>query len=112
MLPKYRKPIHPGEILSEEFLEPLGLSQEEFALHMGNGWTQPKVSAIVNERRGITEAIALDLADALGTTAEFWMNLQTRYDLWSERKKHKKIPLLPAMRRARSQCSSKREARE
>jgi antitoxin HigA-1 len=89
MLPKKRKPTHPGEILEQEFLIPLGLSQKRFAEHLGGSWSQPKLSAIINGRRAITEAIALDLGDALGTTPEFWLNLQAQYDLW-EAKQHRK----------------------
>lgn len=92
-------PIHPGEILLEEFLEPFGISQSDFAIHLGGSWTQPKISAIINGHRNITEAIALDFADAFGTTPEFWLNLQTRYDLWVEKEHHRKIPLLPIIRR-------------
>lgn len=91
MLPKKRKPIHPGEILLEEFLIPLGISQEQFAKHLGGTWTQPKISAIINQKRGITEAIALDFSDAFGTTPEFWLILQNRYDLWLAGRNHKKI---------------------
>lgn len=80
MLPKNRPPSHPGEILFEEFLKPLGLSQGQFAQHLGGTWTQPKVSEIINKKRRITEVIALDFADAFGTSAEFWINLQSRYD--------------------------------
>jgi len=98
MLPKKRPPTHPGEILQEEFLTPLGLSQGQFAHHLNGTWTQPKVSEIVNKKRRITEAIALDLADALGTSAEFWLNLQNRYDLWFARQEHKTIPLLPDLK--------------
>lgn len=81
MLPKYRPPTHPGEILLEEFLKPLEISQEQFAKHLDGTWTQPKVSEIINKKRRITEAIALDFSDALGTSLEFWINLQKRYDL-------------------------------
>jgi antitoxin HigA-1 len=102
MLPEKRHPIHPGEILLEEFLKPLGISQEEFSEHLGGTWTQPKVSSIINQRRNITEAIALDFADAFGTSPEFWMNLQIRYDLWHEKKKHKKIARLPAFKKRRT----------
>jgi len=101
MLPKNRTPTHPGDILLEEFLIPLELSQEDFAEHLGKTWAQPKISAIINKRRRITESIALDFADAFGTSAEFWMNLQTQYDLYNELKKHKKIPKIPALRRNR-----------
>ena len=98
MLPKNRKPAHPGEILLEEFLKPLGLSQAQFAHHLNGSWTQPKVSEIVNGRRRITEVIALDFADAFGTSPEFWLNLQYRHDLWSAQQHHKKLPLLPALK--------------
>ena len=98
MLPKNRPPTHPGEILLEEFLKPLGLSQEQFARHLDGSWTQPKISEIINKKRRITEVIALDFADALGTSAEFWLNLQTRYDLWLAKQKHEPIPLLPDLK--------------
>jgi len=94
MLPKNRPPTHPGEILFEEFLKPLGLSQEKFAGRLGGSWTQPKISEIINKKRRVTEAIALDFSDALGTSAEFWLNLQYRYDLWFAKQNHKPIPRL------------------
>ncbi|PJD95423.1 MAG: addiction module antidote protein, HigA family [Parachlamydia sp.] len=97
MLPKNRQPTHPGEILLEEFLKPFKLSQEQFARHL-NGSTQPKISEIINKKRRITEAIALDFADALGTSPEFWLNLQNRYDLWFARQNHEKIPILPELK--------------
>jgi addiction module HigA family antidote len=95
MLPRKRAPIHPGEILQEEFLKPLNISQEDFVTNLGGTWTQPKISAIIRGRRDITEAIALDFADALGTSAQFWINLQTRYDLWHEQRNTKKCPYFP-----------------
>lgn len=98
MLPKKRPPSHPGEILLEEFLIPLELSQERFAQHLGGTWTQPKVSEIINKKRRVTEAIALDFADVFGTSAEFWINLQTVYDLWYARQNHESIPLLPELK--------------
>lgn len=94
MLPKKRAPSHPGEILLEEFLKPLGLSQGEFAQHLGGSWTQPKISEIINKKRRVTEAIALDFADAFGISAEFWLNLQNRYDLWYAQQNHRVIPLI------------------
>ena len=90
MLPKYRKPIHPGEILWEEFLVPLEISQSEFVRHLGGTWTQPKLSAIIRGRRAVTEAIALDLSDALGTSPEFWTNMQVSINLWEAKKKRTK----------------------
>ncbi|MGM0506550.1 MAG: HigA family addiction module antitoxin [Bacteroidota bacterium] len=73
------QPIHPGEILREEFLNPMGYSQREFAVKIGV--THTRLNQIVQEKRSITADTALRLARALGTTAEFWMNLQARFDL-------------------------------
>jgi antitoxin HigA-1 len=75
----------------EEFLIPLGISQTEFALHLGGSWTQPKLSAIIHGKRSITEEIALDFADALGTSPEFWIGLQADTNLWEAKQKRKKI---------------------
>lgn len=72
-------PIHPGEILLTEFLEPLGISQYRAAKSLGV--PQPRISAITRGERGITADTALRLARFLGTTAEFWTNLQAHYDL-------------------------------
>lgn len=86
-MPTQRAPTHPGEILLEEFLKPLKLSQEQLVKHLGGAWTQPKLSEIINKKRQVTEAIALDFADVFGTSAEFWLNLQYNYDLWIARQK-------------------------
>lgn len=106
MLPSKRPPTHPGEILWEEFLVPMGMSQTAFVQHLGGSWTQPKLSAIINGKRGITEAIALDLADALGTSPQLWLNLQSNYNLWHAQREHEKVPRiyrrdLPARRPGR-----------
>jgi addiction module HigA family antidote len=98
MLPKNRPPTHPGEVLLEEFLRPLGLSQEQFAQHLGGSWTQPKISEIINKKRRVTEVIALDFADAVGTSAEFWLNLQNRYDLWYAKQRHMPVSRLPQLK--------------
>lgn len=79
-LPKERPPIHPGEILREEFLEPLGLTVTELAEKLDV--PRPRMSEIVNERRGVSTETALLLAKAFGTTAEFWMNAQRDRELW------------------------------
>ena len=100
MLPKNRQPTHPGEVILEEFLKPLGLSQEQLVKHLGGTWTQPKISAIINKKRSITVAIALDFADVFGTTPEFWLNLQNRYDLWIAMQEHKKLRRLPGLKAA------------
>jgi addiction module HigA family antidote len=79
MPPENNLPSHPGEILQEEFLNPLGLSQVAFAAHIGV--SIQRVNEVVRGKRGITPDTAWLLADALGTTPEFWMNLQVNYDL-------------------------------
>jgi addiction module HigA family antidote len=76
---KPRNPIHPGEILLEEFLVPMKLSQRQFARKLG--WTTAKLNELVNAKRGVTADSALDLAEALGTSPEVWMNLQMMWDL-------------------------------
>ena len=72
-------PVHPGEILSEEFLKPLGITQYRLAKTIGV--SQRRIGEIVQGHRGITADTALRLARALKTTPQFWMNLQSRYDL-------------------------------
>lgn len=79
MIPENRIPTHPGEILLEEFLEPLGLTQVAFAAHLGVP-TQ-RINEIVRGKRGVTPDTAWLLAQALGTTPEFWLNLQMQHDL-------------------------------
>ncbi|NGX27451.1 MAG: putative HTH-type transcriptional regulator YbaQ [Chlamydiae bacterium] len=101
MLPKNRKPTIPGEILLEEFLMPLEISQTDFVEHLGKSWTQPKLNAIIRGKRSITVPIALDFADALGTTPEFWINLQNNVNLWEEIRKRKKVRMLPKLQRKR-----------
>lgn len=73
------RPVHPGEILKEEYLEPLGLTAAALAraLHV----SAPTVNDIVLMRRSISADVALRLAAALETSAQFWLNLQTAYDL-------------------------------
>ncbi len=73
------RPIHPGEILREEFLQPLEMSANQFAHVIGV--PANRVTEIVGERRTVTADTALRLARALGTTPEFWLNLQQAYDL-------------------------------
>jgi antitoxin HigA-1 len=72
-------PLHPGEILREEFLVPLGLSPGALAKAMGVPRT--RVERIAAETSGITADTALRLGKALGTSTELWLNLQTRYDV-------------------------------
>ena len=74
-----RTPVHPGEMLREEFMKPLGISINGLALELHVPVT--RVSQIVNERRGITADTALRLARHFGTSADFWMNIQKEYEL-------------------------------
>ncbi|HNS38051.1 MAG TPA: HigA family addiction module antitoxin [Anaerolineaceae bacterium] len=78
-LPENRIPTHPGEILLEEFLVPMGISQAALARHLSIPSQQ--INAIVHGMRSITSATAWLLAQAFNTTPEFWMRLQVNYDL-------------------------------
>ncbi len=79
MIPENRIPTHPGEMLLEEFLKPMEIPQTKFAEKLGI--PVQRVNEIVNGKRGITAETAWLFSDALGTSAQFWMNLQTNYDL-------------------------------
>ena len=80
MLTTKRKPATPGEILVEEFMEPMGLTQGALAEAMG---VQRKhVNELCNERRTVTASTALILARVFGNSPEFWLNVQRRSDLW------------------------------
>lgn len=74
-----RPPVHPGEMLREEFMKPLGISMNRLALELHVPVT--RISQIVNERRGVTADTALRLARHFGTSADFWMNIQRDYEL-------------------------------
>ena len=82
-------PFHPGEILLEEFLQPQGITQTAFAERLG--WTRARLNELIRGKRGITADSALDLAEALGTSAKLWMNLQATYDLARASAKRKKV---------------------
>lgn len=86
MIPENRISTHPGEILSEEFLKPMNVSQIAFARHICVS-TQ-RINEIINGKRGVTPQTAWLFSQALGTTPEFWMNLQTVYDLTRKRPNH------------------------
>jgi antitoxin HigA-1 len=83
MLPENRIPTHPGEILLEEFLQPMELTQVAFSRHIGV--PLQRINEIVKGKRGITTDTAWRFSKALGTTPEFWMNLQTIHDLAKSR---------------------------
>lgn len=78
-MPAKLKPVHPGEILKVEFMEPLGLNPHKLSRALRV--SAPAIYDIVNERRGISTDMALRLAHCFGTTPEFWLNMQTSYDL-------------------------------
>ena len=84
-IPTNRTPTHPGEMLLEEFLKPMGLTQRELAdnIHV----PYQRVNDIVNRRRGITPSTALRLAKFFNMSADFWMNLQLRWDLYFAQQK-------------------------
>ena len=88
MLPKNRRPIHPGEIIKQEYLKPLGLTQRQLADALGI--TRAKVNEIILGKRAITPDIAFRLSKCFNTTPEFWINLQMKVDMWDALQRHKK----------------------
>lgn len=79
-IPTNRTPTHPGEMLLEEYLKPMGLTQRELAVAIHVPYQ--RVNEIVNGRRGITPGTALRLAKFFGVSPDFWLNLQLRWDLY------------------------------
>lgn len=79
MIPENRIPTHPGVVLSQEFLVPLGISQVALAAHLGV--PVQRINELVRGKRGVTPDTAWLLSQALKTTPEFWVNLQATYDL-------------------------------
>lgn len=79
-VPTHREPTHPGEMLLEEFLKPMELSQRDLA--EGIRVPYQRVNELINRRRGITPSTALRLARFFGNSPAFWMNLQLRWDLY------------------------------
>ena len=85
-----RKPTTPGEILREEFLVPLKITQSALAKHIG--CDVKVINRIVNERAGVTAEVALKLGGALNTTADFWMNAQKAVDLYRASRNIRTLP--------------------
>ncbi len=79
-VPTHGAPTHPGEMLAQEFLEPLGLTQSELAERIGVPFQ--RVNRIVNRKQSVTLDTALRFAQLFGTTADFWLNLQRAWDLY------------------------------
>ena len=93
-----RKPTTPGEILREEYLVPLEMSQKDLADHIGQD--VKVINRIVNGRSAVTAEVALKLSATFRTTPEFWLNAQKAVDLWAARGKLRRLPkpLVPAVR--------------
>jgi addiction module HigA family antidote len=88
-IPTNRTPTHPGEMLLEEFLTPMCLTQRELAnaIHV----PYPRINDLVNGRRGVTPSSALRLAKFFGNSPDFWMNLQMRWDLYFAQQSETKV---------------------
>ncbi|HAC62715.1 MAG TPA: addiction module antidote protein, HigA family [Cyanothece sp. UBA12306] len=80
-IPTNRPPTTPGEMLREEFLEPMGLTQQQLAT--GIGVSYQRVNELINGKRGITTSTALRLGKYFGTSPDFWLNLQRANDLYA-----------------------------
>ena len=87
MIPKNRRPTHPGEILKYEFLEPLKITQQQLADILGI--TRVRVNEIILGKRKVTPDTAFRLAKYFNTTPEFWINLQNNLDMWRTFQNHK-----------------------
>ena len=83
-IPTNRAPTHPGEMLKEEFLTPLGLTQRELAKRLKVSY--PRLNELIHARRGMTPDTALRLEQLLGVEAQFWLNLQLAWDLYHARR--------------------------
>jgi len=86
-IPTKRAPTHPGEMLLEEFLTPMGITQRELAdaIHV----PYQRVNELVNQKRGVTPSTALRLARFFNVSADFWLNLQVRWDLYKVQQSEK-----------------------
>jgi antitoxin HigA-1 len=88
MLPRNRPPAHPGEVLLEDCIKPLGLTQAESAKRLGV--PIQRLNGLVRGRRAMSPDTALRIATVFGSSAEFWMTLQANWDLWHTREKLRK----------------------
>jgi len=79
-IPTHGPPTHPGEMLLEEFLKPLGVTQRELATRLGVSY--PRINELIHGKRGMTPDTALRLARLFGMEAQFWLNLQLAWDLY------------------------------
>ena len=88
-IPTHREPTHPGEMLLEEFLKPMEISQKELAVAIKLPFQ--RVNEIVHGRRGISPSTSLRLAKFFGTSPDFWLNLQQKYELYYTQKKESEV---------------------
>ena len=88
-IPTHRQPTHPGEMLREEFLIPMNLTQKELADSIQVPYQ--RINEIVSGKRGVTPSTALRLAKYFGMSADFWLNLQIKFDLYLVQKKEKQV---------------------
>ena len=88
-IPTHREPTHPGEMLLEEFLKPMGITQRQLSDAIKVPYQ--RINEIINGKRGITPSTALRLAKYFGTSEEFWLNLQLRWDLYRAIKREKEV---------------------
>lgn len=104
MIPKKGVTPHPGEMLSEEFLKPMGITQAAFARHIGVDVAS--LSAVINGRRDLTPTMIMKISMALGVEPETWMNLQAMHDFTKNRealrskRKLPKVKILPEAKEA------------
>lgn len=104
-------PIHPGEILEEEFLEPLEITP--YALSKAMGVSQTRIGEILKGQRGITIPTALRLSRALGTSEMFWVNLQNRYDTEvTKDNEHEALDAIPLLKKTARRSAVAKAARE
>ncbi len=99
-IPTHGPPTHPGEMLLEEFLKPLGMSQVELSQRLGVSY--PRVNELIHAKRGVTPDTALRLERLFGMEAQFWLNLQQTWDLYHAihspaAKEIRKIKRLPGL---------------
>lgn len=90
-LPKNRPPTHPGEMLLEEFVKPLHITQTKLAQKLGVSY--PRLNEIIKGRRSVTPDTALRLSQVLGMSADFWLGLQQDWDLWHAMNSPKSIDI-------------------
>jgi len=100
-IPTHREPTHPGEMLLEEFLIPMGITQRELAKEIHVPYQ--RINEIINKRRGMTPGTALRLSKFFGVSEDFWMNLQLRWDIYKARlNEAKELKTIRALRMNRS----------